>query len=125
MATDAGPSRGPDERFCSSCGEIIDAAAAVCPACGVRQGPSRRAGGERDPVIAAVLSFIIVGLGQLYNGQVAKGVVLHIGMWFAVIFAVLFFWLVFPLFFPLALWLFNIYDAYDQAKRTGAGEDAP
>ena len=32
--------------------------------------------GEKNPVVAGLLSFLIVGLGQIYNGQVAKGLVL-------------------------------------------------
>lgn len=31
---------------------------------------------NRDPGIAAVLSFVFNGLGQLYNGQIAKGLVI-------------------------------------------------
>ena len=29
----------------------------------------------RNPVLAAVLSLIVAGLGQIYNGQVSKGVI--------------------------------------------------
>ncbi len=28
----------------------------------------------RNPIIAAILSLIVAGLGQIYNGQIAKGV---------------------------------------------------
>jgi TM2 domain-containing membrane protein YozV len=28
----------------------------------------------RNPIIAAVLSLIVAGLGQIYNGQITKGV---------------------------------------------------
>ena len=28
----------------------------------------------RNPIIAAVLSLIVAGLGQIYNGQILKGV---------------------------------------------------
>jgi len=30
----------------------------------------------RSPILAAVLSLIVAGLGQIYNGQVTKGVLL-------------------------------------------------
>lgn len=29
----------------------------------------------RSPILAAVLSLIVAGLGQIYNGQITKGVV--------------------------------------------------
>jgi TM2 domain-containing membrane protein YozV len=29
----------------------------------------------RNPILAAVLSLIIAGLGQIYNGQIGKGVI--------------------------------------------------
>ena len=31
-------------------------------------------GTMRNPIIAAVLSLIVAGLGQIYNGQITKGV---------------------------------------------------
>ncbi|MBI3725922.1 hypothetical protein HY251_18490 [bacterium] len=32
--------------------------------------------GERNPTVAALLSFVIPGLGQVYNGEAMKGVLL-------------------------------------------------
>ena len=29
----------------------------------------------RSPIIAAILSLIVAGLGQIYNGQIGKGVI--------------------------------------------------
>ncbi len=29
----------------------------------------------RNPLLAAILSVIVVGLGQIYNGQIGKGIV--------------------------------------------------
>ena len=29
----------------------------------------------RNPILAAVLSVIVAGLGQIYNGQIGKGIV--------------------------------------------------
>ena len=117
--------KASDEMFCSSCGEIIKAAAEICPKCGVRQNHhNEMREGIKSPGIAAIASFIIVGAGQLYNGQIAKGILFHIGMWFAVIFGVLFFWLILPLFIPLLFWVYNIYDAHNQAEKINRGEIA-
>ena len=33
---------------------------------------------KKNPGVAAVLSFFWAGLGQIYNGQIAKGIVLMI-----------------------------------------------
>lgn len=117
MTSDSPRDKGLDEKFCSSCGETIDQDAEICPSCGVRQQHPQLFPSDKNPAIAAVLSFVIVGLGQVYNGQIFKGVVFHIGMWFAVIIGVLFFWLIFPILIPIGLWLFNVYDAYDQAQK--------
>ncbi len=29
----------------------------------------------RNPILAAILSLIVAGLGQIYNGQIGKGVI--------------------------------------------------
>lgn len=125
MPTESPREKGPDEKFCSNCGETIDKDAEICPACGVRQQEPNLFPSDKSPAIAAVLSFVIVGLGQVYNGQILKGIAFHIGMWFAVIFGVLFFWLIFPILIPFGLWLFNVYDAYDQAQKLNLRQHQP
>lgn len=45
------------------------------PAAAPPPGPRLAAGERRSAVLAAILSFIIPGLGQLYNGQFLKGLV--------------------------------------------------
>lgn len=67
----------------------------------------------RQPVVAALLSFVVCGLGQAYNGQVAKGgLALAVCLAFAV------------LFFPVAavVLLLAIVDAYLVCARTARGE---
>ena len=54
--------------FCVDCGERLD----LC-ACGRRQGHLARRRRTRSPVLAALLSLLLPGLGQLYNGEVWKG----------------------------------------------------
>lgn len=34
---------------------------------------------KRNPVIALVFSIISIGLGQIYNGQLVKGIIIFIG----------------------------------------------
>lgn len=54
------------------------------------------------------------GLGQIYNGQIAKGLLL---MCIQVVNVLLCLVLIGLVMFPL-LWLYGIWDAYDTAKRT-------
>ncbi|MCK9614828.1 MAG: DUF5683 domain-containing protein [Candidatus Omnitrophica bacterium] len=61
---------------------------------------------EHSPALAAILSFIIAGLGQIYNGQVWKGLLIFVTSL-----------LVIP-------WIIGIFDAYFVAKRISHGEIA-
>ncbi len=86
--------------FCSSCGTANDDAAKFCLKCGARlagaaPGPApaapddRMRGGTqtyvvkekqfavgRNPTIAVILSILIVGVGQFYNGDNKKGAIM-------------------------------------------------
>jgi TM2 domain-containing membrane protein YozV len=112
------------KKFCVNCGAEIDARAEICPKCGVRVAPPPPSVAPAVPVtrksegIAAVLSFLFVGLGQIYNGQIGKGimfVIIGIILVFTMIFLIGF--ILYPLF-----WIYNIYDAYNTAKRINAGQ---
>ncbi len=59
---------------------------------------------ERSPALAAILSFIIAGLGQIYNGQIGKGLLIFFTCW-----------LIIP-------WVIGIFDAYSTAKKINAGQ---
>lgn len=105
-----------ETKFCSNCGVEIDKDAEICPKCGVRvKAPTA---GEKSPGLSAVLSFLIVGLGQIYNGQIGKGIVLIICY---VISILLCFVLIGFILVPI-LWIYGIYDAYNTAKKINAGE---
>ncbi len=89
-------------------------------------------GGVSNSGLAAVLSFFFVGLGQIYNGEIGKGVSLMIG-WFvgwtcggflslsvvATPLALGGAFVIMPLMIVLylALWIWNIVDAYQVAER--------
>jgi len=68
---------------------------------------------KKNPGAAAVLSFFWAGLGQIYNGQIAKGIVLMIVQ---VINVLLMFVLIGFLTYPL-VWLLGIVDAYGTARK--------
>ena len=52
----------------------------------------------RNPVLAAILSLIVAGLGQIYNGQIGKGVIfIVIQLINGALTAVLIGWLLLPI----------------------------
>ena len=103
---------GKNIKFCSNCGSEIDIKAEICPKCGVRQSGSIGISGEKNPVVAAFLSFLIVGLGQVYVGKPKRGIVLFCAGMVFVFTSVL----IIPLFGVLACWIGGIYDAYQLAQ---------
>ena len=110
-------------KFCQNCGAEIDNAAEICPKCGVRVAPPPGVAPtvsveRKSEGIAAVLSFIFVGLGQIYNGQIGKGIMfIVVGVILVFTMLILIGFILYPLF-----WIYNIYDAYDTAKKINAGE---
>ncbi len=111
-----GAPTGRARKFCQHCGRDIDAKAEVCPQCGVRVKSSALG----QPGIAAVLSFIFVGLGQIYNGEVVKGILFMV--FSGVLFLTVFFYIGF--FLLPAFWLYNVYDAYTTAVKPSASKSA-
>lgn len=81
-------SAGPDEVYCTSCGNTIKEAAEMCPHCGVRQKEaetSERPGGEsslserrqyeleaiasKSPILGAILGCLLGPVGYIYVGK--------------------------------------------------------
>lgn len=105
--------------YCPECGkELISSKAEVCPNCGVRL--KEIVINQRNPVIAALLSFLIGGLGQIYNGQFGKGVAYFIIEMICVASTLI---LIGFILTPI-WWIVGIGDAYMSAKKINAGEDA-
>jgi TM2 domain-containing membrane protein YozV len=66
-----------------------------------------------SPLVAAVLSFFISGLGQFYTGQLIKAVLLFLA---AVIFALLSTILI-GIPFYIIVWIYNMVDAHNAADK--------
>ncbi len=70
----------------------------------------------KNPGLAAVLSFFFTGLGQIYNGQIGKGVLfiivqlINIGLMFLVIGFIT---------YPI-VWVWGMVDAHRTAERINA-----
>lgn len=71
----------------------------------------------KHPGIAAVLCFFWTGLGQIYNGQILKGILLII---LQGINSLLMFVLIGFITYPI-VWIWGMYDAYKTAERMNAG----
>jgi TM2 domain-containing membrane protein YozV len=67
----------------------------------------------RNPGIAAVLSFFWTGVGQIYNGQLVKGIILILVQ---MVNAALMFVLIGFITYPI-VWIWGMYDAYKVAER--------
>lgn len=73
------------QRYCQECGSSISQHAEICPECGVRQDRTQRSNGdsdEVDPGIAALLSFLVPGLGDFYSDETGLGAVMFLA-WIA------------------------------------------
>lgn len=113
-------------KYCPQCGHALaNENAKFCDECGANIGPGPAApvGGpapapgsqpnvvteeDKSPVIAALCSLIIPGLGQVYDGKTERG--------FAVFFGTIIglFLFILP---GVIVWLFGIYDAYTLAQQ--------
>lgn len=68
--------------------------------------PVRPAGGTKSPFQAALLSLFIPGLGQIYCGNLKRGLAFMAGSILGI-----------PLGFGALIWIWNVVDAYQMAKR--------
>ncbi len=68
---------------------------------------------RKEPALAAILSFVITGLGQIYAGKAGKGVALLI----ATIVSFFLSFLIIPFFIAIGLWIYGIIDAYNTAQK--------
>ncbi len=122
--------KGPDEKFCTSCGEVIMAAAEICPRCGVRQmaPPSQfpQFDTQSNPAMVPMLLnglfgfFGFMGIGHMAAGSVGKGIgILLLGWLMTILFLATFWFLVGFIFIPLgiAVWVWSIFDVKGIAER--------
>lgn len=107
-------SGSPEMVYCRDCGTEIRARAEICPECGIRQQQPDYGSEEsdKDPGLAAVGSFIIPGVGQVYNGEIAKGIIGGVVFFAFALTGV-------GLIVAIPLWIWLIYDAYKTADTAG------
>ena len=93
-----------------------------CVARGTTQYESNTHSERRDPGIAAVLSLIFPGAGQVYNGELKK----FLTLWGAALAVMIFGFLLvaahlavgffIAMFLIIPIWMYGIFDAYKSAK---------
>lgn len=110
-------SPGWRKRSCPQCEATIHVDAEICPNCGIRLRKTQSVS-HKNEGMAAVLSFLFCGLGQIYNGQIGKGIVFCI---IGLIMGFSIFLLVGLVLYPI-FWIYNIFDAYNTAKKINAGQ---
>lgn len=70
------------KNYCHGCGNSVNANQEMCVNCGTQLKSNARSmnnGSSENPVLMGVLSFFIIGLGQLIMGQTAKGITMFVG----------------------------------------------
>lgn len=102
-------------KFCTNCGDQIDVNAVICPKCGVQIAGTTE---EKNPILALILSIFFPGIGQFYNGQPKKGIIIII----AAIISVALFIIMIGAVLYLIVWVYALYDAYTSAVSINNGE---
>jgi TM2 domain-containing membrane protein YozV len=127
-----------DEVYCFSCGIPIKKQAEICPQCGVRQRSPPTSSStaetttsyrEKSPPLAAVGSMLWTGAGQIYNGQLVKGIalmvllvvngslVVGVALTSVPVFSILLL-MVLPI-----IWVYGVVDAYRTAASLNGRQD--
>jgi TM2 domain-containing membrane protein YozV len=100
-------------RFCSQCGTpqggIVVQAPGAAPQVVVIRAP-------KSPGVAVLLSFLLAGLGQIYNGQIGKGLVFMIAYFCSLVLM----WVLIGFIIAPILWIWSMVDAYKTAERINA-----
>ncbi|WP_407431240.1 hypothetical protein [Methanobrevibacter sp.] len=110
---------------CKNCGSELKEDTEVCPECGSPTSNTPQTNNTATPVVkkeksaglAAILSFLIVGLGQIYLGLTKKGIILFIGAVISLILTLVIIGFV----TWLLIWGYSIYDAHNSAQKMNKG----
>ena len=110
-------------KYCSNCGFEMPKTTKFCPECGT---PTDKAPAtvnstviksDKSPGLAAILSFFIVGLGQVYLGLTKKGIILFLAAVVSgILMMVIIGWITW-----LIVWGYSIFDAYSSAEKMRNG----
>jgi TM2 domain-containing membrane protein YozV len=68
---------------------------------------------QKSPGVAAILALLIPGVGHIYDGKIAEGIIILV---LSIVLGVLW-WLIIPAIILFVLWIWQIFDAYNKANR--------
>jgi len=91
--------------FCEDC-QGVAIGKNICVKC-ASQITAEYQNPKTNTAVAAILGLLFPGVGQFYNGQIGKGLLILFTSW-----------LIIP-------WLYGVYDAYSVAERINRGELTP
>ena len=104
------PAVSPNSKACTNCGKAYSQ---TKPGKGKVSPSKKKTYVTENTVVVILLSMFFPGAGQVYNGQQRKGLIVVTGFWVGM----------FLLFIPaICVWIYSIYDAYNEAKKISAGE---
>lgn len=114
-----GTPNADDAKFCQSCGAAMASANArpTQNATQMRGAPTPVSGDKKyaegkNPTTALILSLLLSGLGQFYNGDTKKGIVMLV--------AGLLGWALTGGLLSIAIWIWGMIDAYQVASQKTA-----
>jgi len=108
--------------YCAKCGNNMNEGQQFCDKCGTKVGTAGEGAQQpQQPVyqreksdgLAAVLSFLWAGLGQIYVGRIGRGLAI---MLLGILIVIIGFFTFFLLILVLVYWIWNVYDAYKLAQ---------
>ena len=113
-------------KFCSNCGFEMPKETRFCPECGTATNMAPKVvnnthptvvTNDKSPALAAILSFFIIGLGQVYLGLTKKGIILFVlAIISGFLMSIVIGWITW-----LLVWGYAIYDAYNSAEKMRNG----
>jgi TM2 domain-containing membrane protein YozV len=103
---------------CPDCKKDISDKADSCLYCGYSIEGSTRDRVKKNPGLAAVLSFFFAGLGQIYNGEIGKGIAFIIIYFFCLLSMLV----GIGFFLVPVVWIGGMIDAHHSAERINKGD---
>lgn len=98
-----------EKTYCKKCDAEVRSKVKTCYDCGLEKIKSKK----KSPVVAALLSCVVPGLGQVYGGELYRGLALLAALGFSLCLIVL----IIGIFTFFATWIFAVIDAYRMVKR--------
>jgi TM2 domain-containing membrane protein YozV len=113
FCSSCGTQASDTDQTCSNCGRALAAAPVPAPYAVAQPQQVILVKSGKNSGLAAVLSFFWCGLGQIYNGQLGKGLIVGFVYFLSVLaMALLIGFITTPI-----LWIWGMYDAYQTAER--------